>query len=126
MLEVERRTSVRKVIRMACVVSFASGITINGITRNISLTGAEVEANSLSGPAGKIPSPGETGILTLKFKHAGSPDSLLAKCQVVHILSNGMGLSASFSELNLREQEILGRMIASGRPVVDEHVQEAV
>ena len=44
----------------------------------------------------------------------------MAQCQVVHILGNGMGLSARFSELNKREQEMLGRMIASGRAQIDE------
>jgi hypothetical protein len=33
-----------------------------------------------------------------------------------------MGLSAQFSQLNRREQELLGRMVASGRAQVDELV----
>jgi len=126
MSNIERRSSVRKPIRMACVVRFPSGVSINGITRNISLDGAEVESGSMSGPSNRVPVPGESGVLTLKFKHAGSPDSLMAQCQVVHILGNGMGLSARFSELNRREQEILGRMISSGRPEIEEYVEEEV
>ena len=125
MIEVERRTSVRKPIRMMCVVQFPSGVSVKGLTKNISLDGAEVEANSVSGPADRMPVPGEAGMLTLKFKHAGSPDSILVKCQVVHILANGMGLSAQFSELNDHEKELLGRMVASGRPQVDEQVVAA-
>ena len=117
---IERRSSVRIAIRMACEVRFASGITISGITRNISLEGAEVEASSVSGSKDRMPGPGESGLLTLKFRHAGSPDSIMAQCQLVHILGNGMGLSARFSELNKREQEMLGRMIASGRAQIDE------
>ncbi len=119
---IERRTSVRKVIRMACVARFASGVEINGITRNISLNGVEIEASSMSGPSKKPPATGELGLLTLKFKHAGSPDSIMVQCQVVHILGNGMGLTARFSELSKREQDMLGMMIASGRPQIDEVV----
>ena len=122
MSAIERRSSVRKPIRMACVVRFASGLTVNGLTRNLSLSGAEVESNSISGKSEKMPSPGESGLLTLKFKHAGSPDSIMVQCQLVHILGNGMGLSARFSEMNKREQEILGRMMASGRAQIDELV----
>ena len=119
---IERRASVRKPIRMACVVRFASGLTVNGLTRNLSLNGAEVESSSISGKSDRMPAPGESGLLTLKFKHAGSPDSIMVQCQLVHILGNGMGLSARFSEMNRREQEILGRMLASGRAQVDELV----
>jgi len=126
MKQVERRSSVRKMIRMACVVRFPSGVSINGITRNLSLDGAEIESGSMSGPSDRVPAAGESGVLTLKFRHAGSPDSLMAQCQVVHILGNGMGLTARFSELSRREQEILGRMIASGRPDVEEYVQEEI
>ena len=125
MVKIERRSSVRKVIRMACEVRFPSGISISGITRNISLDGVEVEASSVSGNKDRMPAPGESGLLTLKFKHAGSPDSIMAQCQVVHILGNGMGLSARFSELNKREQEMLGRMIASGRAQIDERIAAA-
>jgi len=119
---IERRASVRKAIRMICVARFASGMEINGITRNISLTGIEMESSSVSGPSNKVPSPGETGLLTLKFRHAGAPDSIMVQCQLVHILGNGMGLSARFSELSRRDQDILGMMIASGRGQIDERV----
>ncbi len=123
---IERRTSVRKVIRMQCVVRFASGIEINGITRNISLNGVEVEASAISGTSKRVPAPGELGLLTLKFRHAGSPDSMMVQCQVVHILGNGMGMSAQFSDLSKREQVMLGIMIASGRAQIDEEVDEDV
>jgi hypothetical protein len=122
---IERRTSVRKVIRMACVARFGSGTEINGITRNISLSGVEIEASSVSGPSKKIPETGELGLLTLKFRHLGAPDSIMVQCQVVHILGNGMGLSARFSELSKREQDMLGTMIASGRPQIDDVIDAA-
>ena len=117
---IERRAAVRKVIRMSCVARFASGLEINGITRNISLNGVEIEASSVSGSSKKPPTTGELGLLTLKFRHAGSPDSMMVQCQVVHILGNGMGLSAQFSDLSKREQDMLGTMLASGRPLIED------
>ncbi|MCP4334840.1 MAG: PilZ domain-containing protein [Gammaproteobacteria bacterium] len=104
---------------MACVTRFASGIEINGITRNVSLNGVEIEASSVDGTGKKIPTPGEMGWLTLKFRHGGAPDSMMVQCQVVHILGNGMGLSAQFSDLSKREQDMLGTMLASGRAQID-------
>ena len=121
---IERRTSVRKIIRMQCVARFSSGLEINGITKNISLTGVEVEASAISGTSQKIPVPGELGLLTLKFRHAGSPDSMMVQCQVVHILGNGLGLSAQFTDLSKREQVMLGMMLASGRAQIDEQVED--
>ena len=121
---IERRTSVRKVIRMACVTRFASGIEINGITRNVSLNGVEIEASSVGGTGKKIPTPGEMGLLTLKFRHGGAPDSMMVQCQVVHILGNGMGLSAQFSDLSKREQVMLGMMLSSGRAQIDDVIDD--
>lgn len=123
---IERRTSVRKIIRMQCVARFSSGLEVNGITKNISLTGVEVEASGLSGTSKKIPVPGELGLLTLKFRHAGSPDSMMVQCQLVHILGNGLGLSAQFTDLNKREQVMLGMMLASGRAQIDEQVEKEI
>jgi hypothetical protein len=111
---------------MQCVTRFMSGIEINGMTRNVSLTGVEIEASAISGTGKRIPAPGEMGLLTLKFRHAGAPDSMMVKCQVVHILGNGMGLSAEFSDLSKREQVMLGMMLASGRAQIEEEVDEDV
>jgi hypothetical protein len=123
---IERRTSVRKNIRIQCVARFSSGLEVNGITKNISLTGVEDEASALSGISKKVPVPGELGLLTLKFRHAGSPDSMTVQCQVVHILGNGLGLSAQFTDLNKRELDMLGMMLASGRAQIDEQVEKNI
>ena len=119
---IERRASVRKNIRMSCVARFSSGMEASGLTRNISLTGVEMESSSVSGTSTRVPVPGEGGLLTLKFRHAGAPDSIMVQFQLVHILGNGLGLSARFSELSKRDQDILGMMIASGRAQIDEQV----
>jgi len=68
--------------------------------------------------------PGEMGLLTLKFRHGGAPDSMMVQCQVVHILGNGMGLSAQFSDLSKRELDMLGTMLASGRPQIEDVIDD--
>ena len=114
MSHIERRSSVRKPIRMTCSVQFSSGITINGNTRNISLGGVEIETTSVSGNKDRILAPGELGLLTLIFRKGGAPESIMVQCQVIQVLGNGLGLSASFSDLNKREQDMLGQIIGSG------------
>ena len=110
----ERRGSARRSIRLACEVRFPSGVSIAGTTRNISSDGVEVEANSVSGGKDKTPTPGELGLLTLKFRKAGAPESILVQCQVVHILGNGLGLTARFSELSRPEQSMIGQLVDTG------------
>lgn len=119
MAKIERRKFVRKAIRMPCVVQFPSGITVNGNTRDISLDGANVESTSVQGADKKNLTPGETGLLTLKFKTGAIADSILVQCQVLHMVANAIGLSVRFSELNKKERNILGQMIASGKAEVD-------
>ena len=111
----ERRSSARRLLRLACEVRFPSGVSIAGTTRNISSEGVEVEANSVSGGKDKTPIPGELGLLTLKFRKAGAPASIMVQCQVVHILGNGLGLSARFSELSRPEQNMTERLFHQER-----------
>lgn len=119
MTNIERRKHVRKAIRMSCVVQFPSGTTINGNTRDISLDGANVESTSIQGPNKNNLTMGETGLLTLKFKKGAIADSIIVQCQVLHMVANAIGLSVRFSELNNKERNILGQMIASGKAEVD-------
>ena len=123
-LGIERRRSVRKNIRMACTVMFPTGLTVNGNTKNISLTGVEVETTSTSGSNSRPVAPGDPGLLTLKFRRSSGPDSLMSQCQVVHLLGGGMGLSARFSDLSTADQEVLGKIIASGRPIINDEDDE--
>ncbi len=115
MSNIERRTHVRKPVRLACVVQFASGITLYGNTRDISLGGVNIESSPMSGPGSRQPAPGESGLLTLKFKREQVADAILVQCQVVHITPSGIGLSVRLNELSKREQQTLGQIIATGR-----------
>ena len=86
-----------------------------GNTKDISLGGVNVESTPMSGPESRLPSPGESGLLTLKFKRDQVADAILVQCQVVHVTPNGIGLSVRLSELSKREQQTLGQIIASGQ-----------
>ena len=119
MTKIEQRKFVRTTIRMSCVVQFSSGTTVYGHTTDLSLDGVGVEATSMANTAQNKISMGESGLLTLKFKNGANADAILAQCQVMHLLANDMGLSVRFSELNKRELNLLGQMIASGKPQVD-------
>ena len=115
MSNIERRKHVRKPVRLACVVQFSSGITLYGNTRDISLGGVNVESAPMAGPETRLPSPGESGLLTLKFKKDQVADAILVQCQVVHVTPNGIGLTVRLSELSKREQQTLGQIIAKGQ-----------
>ena len=108
---------------MACGVQFSSGITINGNTRNVSLGGVEIETTSMSGNKAVTLTPGELGLLTLKFRKGGAPESIMVQCQVIQVLGNGLGLSACFSELNKHEQNMLGQIIGSGKAEIEADVE---
>ena len=118
MSNIERRTHIRKTVRLGCVVQFSSGITIYGNTRDISLGGVNIDASPMSGPDSRQPAPGESGLLTLKFRRDGVTDAILVQCRVVHVSANGIGLSVRLSELSKREQQTLGQIVASGKAEV--------
>ena len=118
MSSIERRKHVRKPVRLACVVQFASGITMYGNTKDISLGGVNIESSPMAGPESRQPAPGESGLLTLKFKRDKTADAILVQCQVVHVTPSGIGLSVRLNELSKREQHTLGQIIASGRAEV--------
>ena len=118
MTKIERRKFVRRAIRMSCVVQFSSGTTVYGNTTDLSLDGVAVEATSMANTAQSNISMGESGLLTLKFKNGAVADAILVKCQVMHLLANGIGLSVRFSELTKKDLDLLGEMVASGKPQV--------
>jgi hypothetical protein len=121
MTKTERRKQIRKAISVPCVVRFPSGITISDNTRDISLDGVVVESTSLSDTNREGISLGEIGLITLKFKKGAVANSIMAPCQVKHMVANGVGLSVNFIELNKKELDLLEQMIASGKAEVDSH-----
>ena len=118
MSKIERRKFVRRSIRMSCVVQFSSGTTVYGNTTDLSLDGVAIEATSMGDAAQSKISMGESGLLTLKFRNGANADAILVKSQVMHVLANGIGLSVRFSELSKKELDLLGEMVASGKPQV--------
>ncbi len=115
MAHIERRRRIRKPVRLQCIVQFSSGVSIYGHTRDLSLSGVNIESAPVSGTGKRNPQPGETGLLTLKFKRDDVVDSLLVQCRVVHVTANGIGLAVRLSELSKKDQQIVGQIIATGK-----------
>ena len=117
---IERRRSVRKAIRMACVVRFPSGLTVNGITRNISLDGVEVESNSVSGSSNRLPTPGEAGLLMCTWPKDGALDAIPGQeLRPVENPEVWTGPGGYFNEcMNGFEYQVAAHMVYEGEPGV--------
>ena len=115
----ERRNSARKIICTSCEVQFPSGITINGITKDLSLDGALIESTSITGNEQGNPSVGEIGLLTLKFNTGGTENEIRVPCQAKHQGANGIGLLIHFIKLKEDEQNLLRQVIDSDNLALD-------
>ena len=114
MRECEHRTHVRRDCRLACIVQFASGMTVFGHSKSIGLDGLTVMLSSL--PKTDTPSinNGDSGLLTLRFLDGREESSLKLQCQVTNKMASGLGLSIRLYELSKKEQLILGQLVATG------------
>ena len=115
MAHIERRKHIRKSVRLQCVVQFSSGISIYGHTKDLSLSGVNIESTPMSESGQRNPQPGESGLLTLKFKRDDVVDAILVQCRVVHVTANGIGLAVRLSELSKKDQALVGQIIATGK-----------
>lgn len=113
-MNIERRKQVRRRVRIPCVLQFQTGITVRGFTQDLSLGGVSVETGSMAGPRKLELSPGDAGLLTLKYTHGDVTDAILLQCRVIHSGPHGIGLSVRISELGRKDQQRLGSLIASG------------
>jgi len=118
MLNIERRTHIRKQIRMPCTLVFSNGLTIYGYTSNVGLEGIAVESSMNMSKMDKSISLSDSGLLMISYTKNKSEEKIRLRCQVRHISGNGFGLSIRFYELNANEQEILGRVIAKGSNII--------
>jgi len=114
MPEIERRSHIRKHIRMPCSVVFSSGATIFGYTSNVCLEGIAVESSMNLRNLENSISVGESGLLLITYSNNRQEEKIRLRCQVKHLSGNGFGLTIRFYELTPGDQEILGTMIASG------------
>lgn len=119
MKKTERRNSVRKAIRISCVVQFPSGITINGNTKDLNLEGVLIESTPVSSNSKNSPAVGEIGLLSLKFDKDGVENSIRVPCQTRHLEANSIGLLIHFIKLNKNEQDLLRQVIDSDNADVD-------
>ena len=120
MQPVERRKFIRKKIRLRAALALPSGMIVYGNTRDISLEGVFFESTSFSGGQASSMSMGDAGILTLWFRLGGREDFIKVRCQLLHMSAGGAGFSIRHSELNAKDQNVLGRIIGSGRAQIED------
>lgn len=113
MPDIEYRKHIRRDCRLACIVQFASGITVYGHSKTVGLDGLTVLLTTLPASGQKVINQGDTGLLTLRFRQEHEEKSLKVQCQVTNKMANGLGLSIRFYELNKQEQKTLGQLILS-------------
>lgn len=93
---------------------------VYGNTRDISLEGVFFESTSFSGGQASSLSMGDSGLLTLWYRVAGREDFIKLRCQLLHLPASGAGFSIRHSELNAKDQNVLGRIIAAGRAQLED------
>lgn len=120
MQPVERRKFIRKKIRLRAALVLPSGMVVYGNTRDISLEGVFMESTSFSGGPASSLSMGDAGVLTLWFRLGGREDFIKIRCQLLHVSASGAGFSIRHSELNAKDQNKLGRLIAAGRAEIED------
>lgn len=118
MPDIEHRKYIQKHIHLSCVVSFPSGNTFYGHSKDLSLESVTIELSSMPTGKNKV-SIGESGLLSLRFINGKVNDSIRVHCQVTNMSANGMGLSIRFYELNKKEQAILGQIIATESATIE-------
>jgi len=117
---IERRKFIRKRVRMACAFSMSSGMMFYGNTVDVSLQGVCMESPSFSSGSGGPLNPGDSGLLTLRFRIGDKEENMKVRCQVMHVAANGVGLSIRYADLSKKDQDNLGKIIASGKANIEE------
>lgn len=74
-----------------------------------------MESNEFSMPVRKnrVPKVGDIGLFRFFFKHENTNESVAVMCRLIHVLPNGVGIRANFSELTKQQQEILEKILES-------------
>lgn len=116
---IERRKFIRKRVRMSCALVMPSGMTFYGNTVDVSLEGICMESTAFSSGGGPVNS-SDSGLLNIRFRVGNKEDSIKARCQIMHVTANGVGLTIRYAELNKKYQDKLGKIIASGNTQIEE------
>lgn len=74
-----------------------------------------MESNDFSmlGRKDRVPKVGDIGLFRFFFEHKNVNESVAVMCRLVHVLPNGVGIRANFSELTKKEHEILEKILES-------------
>ena len=63
--------------------------------------------------AAPAPDVGDLGMLRLHYKRGEISESISARCRLIHLTADGIGVFANFSELTKTEQEILDKILTA-------------
>lgn len=118
MPSIERRSHIRKYIRMSCQVILSNGSTIFGYTSNVCLEGIAVETSMNLHKMDRVIQVGDSGILVISYSKNRQEEHMRIRCQVRHLVGSGFGLSIRFYELTREEQDILGEIIVVGKAII--------
>jgi len=73
-----------------------------------------MDSQSLTLEGRDPPAPGDVGVFSLFYKQKGQQERLRIKCQLVHIVGNGVGLNLNYAGLSQRELEIVAQIMEKG------------
>jgi hypothetical protein len=91
-----------------------SGLMIRGYTQDLSIDGVFMDSQSLTLEGRDPPRPGEAGVFSLFYQRGHSQDKLRMKCQLVHVVGNGVGLNLNYAGLTQQEQRIVAQIMDNG------------
>lgn len=101
-------------IRIACTVELMSGVFMQGYTRVISVDCVSIDTHGFSLSGKQPPCPGESGVLALRYWRAGVLHELRVHCNLMQVVSCGLELTVTYSELTVPDQKTLQEILESG------------
>ncbi len=115
------RKSLRKRIRLSCLLEIAGHTPISGQTRDLSEQEAVVQSPALMSSVFKKPAAGETGLLTFNIPQKGTPreikemprEILRIPCIVIYVTQNIVGLRLNTIPLDAHQQNVFEKLLES-------------
>lgn len=91
-----------------------SGLIIRGYTQNLSIDGVFMDSQSLTLEGRDPPGPGDVGVFSLFYTRGNIQDKLRIKCQLLHVIGNGVGMNLNYAGLTQQEQKIVAQIMDRG------------
>lgn len=95
-----------------------SGLMIRGYTQDLSIEGVFMDSSSFTLEGRDPPQPGDTGVFSLYYKKKNYQEQIRFKCQVAHVVSNGVGLNLNYAGLTQKEMQIVAEIMDKGSHIL--------